>query len=114
MTRKEIETRHAAAAAGQLHPPRPPRPTAMREHRAARRQERSRQERPVDASRPSAKAHQPFPVSDGGCSQGQWLGVRPAQTPPHISWLRQPALVARMHPCPRPRPCPISCNRAGL
>lgn len=94
MTRKDINTRNAPAAADQLHSPRLPRPTALREHRADRRQERSRQGKPMNAPWSNAKTHQLFQVPERGCSQGQWLGVHPAQTPPHIPRAGQPAQVA--------------------
>ncbi|GED90576.1 hypothetical protein TNCT6_76610 [Streptomyces sp. 6-11-2] len=94
MTRKDVDTRHAPEAAGQLHSPRLPRPTAMREHPAGRRQERSRQGRPMNAPWPNARTHRLFQVPECGCSQGQRLGVHPAQTPPHTPRTGQPAQVA--------------------
>lgn len=103
MTRKDIDTRHVSAAAGQLHSPRLPRPTAMRDHRAGRQQERSRQGKlmnsmnptnPMNAPWPNAKTHRPFQVPERGCSQGQRLGVHPAQTPPHTPRAGQPPQVA--------------------
>ncbi|MFF2809155.1 hypothetical protein ACFVT2_18610 [Streptomyces sp. NPDC058000] len=55
MTRKDIDTRHAPAATGPLHPPHLICPTVMREHHADRRQERSRQGKPMnDAPWPNA------------------------------------------------------------
>lgn len=93
MTRKDIHTRHAPTAACQLHSPRLPRPTAMREHRAGRRQERSRQGKPMNAPWPNAKTQRLFQVPERGCSQGQRLGAHPAQTPPRIPRAGQPVQV---------------------
>lgn len=94
MTRKDIDTRHAPAAAGQLHSPRIPRPTAMREHPAGRLQEQSRRGRPMNAPWPNARTHRLFQVPECGCSQEQRLGVHPAQTPPHTPRTGRPAQVA--------------------
>lgn len=94
MTRKDNDTRHAPAAAGPLHSPRLTCPTAMREHHAGRRQEQSRQGEPMNAPWPNAKTHRLFQVSERGCSQGQRLGVHPAQTPPHTPRAGQPTQVA--------------------
>ncbi|MFJ6563015.1 hypothetical protein ACIQMV_24760 [Streptomyces sp. NPDC091412] len=77
MTRKDSDTRRAPEAVGRLHSPRLPRPTAMREHPAGRRQERSRQGRPMNAPWPNARTHRLFQVPECGCSQGQRLGVHP-------------------------------------
>ncbi|MFF2503543.1 hypothetical protein ACFVTY_09225 [Streptomyces sp. NPDC058067] len=94
MTRKDIDTRHAPAAAGPLHSPRLTCPTATREHRAGQRQERSRQGKPMNAPWPNAKIHRLFQVPERGCSPGQRLGVHPTQTPPHAPRAGQPARVA--------------------
>lgn len=94
MTRKDIDIRHAPAAAGQRHSPRFPRPTAMREHRAGRRQERSGHGKPMNAPWPNAGTHRLFQVPERGCSRRQRLGVHPAQTPPHTPRAGQPAQVA--------------------
>lgn len=93
MSRKNIYTRHAPAAAGPLHSPRPIGPTAMRAHHAGRRQERSRQGKPLNAPRPNAKTLRLFQVPERGCPQGQRLGVHQAQTPPHTPRVGQPPQV---------------------
>lgn len=93
MTRKD-NTRHAPAAAGQLHSPRLPRPTATREHRASLQQERSLQGKPMNAPWSNAKTHRLFQVPERGCSPGQRLSLHRAQTPPHTPRARQPAQVA--------------------
>ncbi|MDX2705033.1 hypothetical protein PV350_19510 [Streptomyces sp. PA03-6a] len=89
MTAKDINTRHAPATAGRL-----PRPTARREDRASRQQERSRQSKPMNAPWPNAKTHRLFQVPERRCSQGRQLGLHPAQTPPHTPLAGQPAQVA--------------------
>lgn len=94
MTRKDIDTRHAPAAASRLHSPRLPRPTATREHRASRQQERSRQSKPMNPPWPNAKTHPLFRVPERGCSQEQQPGLQPAQMPPHTPRAGQPAQVA--------------------
>ncbi len=94
MTRKDRDTQYAPAAAGQLRSPRLPHPRAMREHRAGRRQERSRQGTPRNAPWPNTMTHRLFQAPERGCSQGQPLGLHPAQTPPHTPQAEQPAQVA--------------------
>ncbi|MGW1029842.1 hypothetical protein ACWD4J_40275 [Streptomyces sp. NPDC002577] len=48
----------------------------------------------MNAPWPHAKTHRLFQVPEHGCSQGQRLGVHPAQTPPHTPRAGQPAQVA--------------------
>ncbi|MEV6029485.1 hypothetical protein, partial [Streptomyces sp. NPDC052036] len=66
MTRKDISTRQAPAAADRLHSPHIPRPTALREHCAGLRQERSRQGASMNAPWPNAQTHHPFQVPEHG------------------------------------------------
>lgn len=94
MTRKDIDIRHAPAAAGQLHSPRLSRPPAMREHRTGRRQEWSGRGKPKNAPWPNAKAHRLYQPPERGCSQGQQLSIHPTRTPPHTPRAGQPAQVA--------------------
>lgn len=49
MTRKDIDTRHAPAAAGPPHSPRLTCPTAARERHAGRRPERTHRGKPMNA-----------------------------------------------------------------
>lgn len=48
----------------------------------------------MNAPWPNAQTHQPFQMPERDCSQGQRLGVHPAQTPPHVLRAGQPAQVA--------------------
>lgn len=71
MIRIDIDTRYALAAAGQLHSRRLPCPTGTREHRTGRRQERSHQGKPMNASWPNTKTRLLFQVPERGCCQRQ-------------------------------------------
>ncbi|MGW2908243.1 hypothetical protein ACWC91_38345 [Streptomyces sp. NPDC001204] len=48
----------------------------------------------MNAPWPNARPHRLFQVRESGCSQEQWLGVHPAQTPPHTPRAGHPAQVA--------------------
>ncbi|MFE7313987.1 hypothetical protein ACFU7T_12890 [Streptomyces sp. NPDC057555] len=94
MTRKDIDTQQAPAAAGRLHSPRLPHPTATREYRTGRRQERPIQGKPMNTPWPNAKTHRLFRMLQRGCSQGQRLGLHPTPPPPYTPRTGKPAPVA--------------------